>query len=48
MGGLIITPVEKDFHALDAEQIKHIFKEVSMDENTFTRVVAMLSSRPGQ
>jgi diadenosine tetraphosphate (Ap4A) HIT family hydrolase len=48
MGGLIITPVEKDFHALDAEQIKHIFKEVSMDENTFTSVVVALSSRPDQ
>ena len=47
MGGLMITPLEKDFHALDAEQIEHIFKEVSLDENTFTRVVAVLSSRPG-
>ena len=47
MGGLVITPVEKDFNAIDAEQIGNIFEEVSMDEDTFTRVVAVLSSRPG-
>jgi hypothetical protein len=42
MGGLIITPVEKDFHALDAKQIEHIFKEVSMDDDTFAKIMATL------
>jgi hypothetical protein len=47
MSGLIVTPLEKDFYALDAKQLEHIFTEVSMDEKTFTRVVAVLSSGPG-
>jgi diadenosine tetraphosphate (Ap4A) HIT family hydrolase len=42
MGGLVITPLEKDFHALDAEQIEHIFKEVSMDDDTFAKIMATL------
>lgn len=42
MGGLVITPVEKDFHALDAEQIEHIFKEVSLDDDTFAKIMATL------
>jgi diadenosine tetraphosphate (Ap4A) HIT family hydrolase len=42
MGGLIITPVEKDFNAIDAEQIGNIFKEVSMDDDTFAKIMATL------
>ena len=42
MGGLIITPVEKDFNAIDAEQIGNIFKEVSMDNDTFAKIMATL------
>jgi len=42
MGGLIITPVEKDFNAIDAEQIENIFKEVSMDDDTFAKIMATL------
>jgi hypothetical protein len=42
MGGLVITPIEKDFNAIDAEQIEHIFKEVSMDDDTFAKIMATL------
>jgi len=42
LGGLVITPVEKDFNAIDAEQIGNIFKEVSMDDDTFAKIMATL------
>jgi hypothetical protein len=45
MAGLIITPVEKDFHALNAEEIGRIFREVSLDGDSFARFVFMLSER---
>jgi hypothetical protein len=32
MGGLIITPVEKDFNTVDAKMIEEIYREVSWDE----------------
>ena len=34
MGGLIVTPVEKDFKAVDANMIEAIYREVSRDEAT--------------
>ncbi len=32
MGGLIVTPVEKDFNKVDAKMIEQIYREVSWDE----------------
>jgi len=32
MGGMIITPMEKDFLALDRERIREIFREVAFDD----------------
>lgn len=32
MGGLIITPVEKDFNSVDANMIEEIYRELSWDE----------------
>lgn len=42
MGGFFITPVEKDFRILDAELVKTVFKDVSVDEETVTRMVGDL------
>jgi len=38
MGGLIITPLEKDFQTVDAEMIEAIFREVSWDETTMRKL----------
>ncbi len=40
IGGLIITPVEKDFNRLDAAAIEAMYKEVSMSENILEQVIA--------
>lgn len=34
MGGVIVTPVEKDFNTVDADMIEAIYREVSCDEAT--------------
>jgi hypothetical protein len=39
MGGLLITPREKDFRTVDAELIKNIFQDVSVDEKAMAWVV---------
>jgi hypothetical protein len=39
MGGLLITPVEKDFERLDAASVESIFAEVSLDEKTVERAI---------
>jgi ribosomal protein S18 acetylase RimI-like enzyme/diadenosine tetraphosphate (Ap4A) HIT family hydrolase len=39
MGGLLITPVEKDFDRLDAAAVESIYKEVSLEGNTAERVI---------
>jgi ATP adenylyltransferase/5',5'''-P-1,P-4-tetraphosphate phosphorylase II len=38
MGGLLITPVEKDFQTVNAEMIEAIFREVSWDETTMRKL----------
>jgi hypothetical protein len=40
MGGLVITPIEKDFILLDAETMENIYREVSLDSETVQKVVA--------
>lgn len=39
IGGLIITPREKDFHGLTAGMIEGIFREVSVDAETIREIV---------
>jgi hypothetical protein len=42
MGGLFITPREKDFHALNAAMVQNIFQDVSVDEKSLTCIVDAL------
>jgi len=45
MAGLIVTVVEKDFHAVGAEQVERIFREVSMHGARFDGLVSALPDR---
>jgi hypothetical protein len=39
MGGLLITPVEKDFERLDASLVEGIFREVSLEGMMVERAI---------
>ena len=39
IGGLIVTPMEKDFHTVDAETIQSIYKEVSISSELLNTIV---------
>ena len=39
MGGLLITPVERDFYRLDAAAVEGIYREVSLEGKTVERAV---------
>jgi hypothetical protein len=39
MGGLLITPVEKDFERLDATAVENIYREVSLEEEMVERAI---------
>jgi hypothetical protein len=39
MGGLIVTPIEKDFNTVDANMIEAIYREVSWDEATARKML---------
>jgi hypothetical protein len=39
MGGVLITPVEKDFDRLDETAVEGIFKEVSLEGNLVERAI---------
>lgn len=43
MGGLVITPAEKDFNRLDGKLIEAIYSEVSMDDETVQRALEALA-----
>ncbi len=45
MGGLIVTPVEKDFRTVDAQLIETIYEEVSWDETTVNKLKSGLRSQ---
>jgi hypothetical protein len=45
MGGVLITPVEKDFHRLDGASVEHIFREVSLDGQTVERAIDAMGGR---
>jgi hypothetical protein len=42
MGGLLITPVEKDFEGLGREDVEKIYGEVSLEEKTVGHVITAL------
>jgi hypothetical protein len=42
MGGLLITPVEKDFEKLDGGDVRNIYREVSLDGKTAGCAIAAL------
>jgi hypothetical protein len=39
MGGVVVTPIEKDFNIVDHELIQDIYKEVSVDDETIEKVL---------
>jgi len=39
MGGLLITPVERDFYRLDAAAVENIYREVSLERETVKKAV---------
>jgi hypothetical protein len=39
LGGLIITPIEKDFVSVDAKIVKDVFREVSLDGQAVERIL---------
>ena len=43
MGGIVVTPLEKDFNRVDAELVRKIYGEVSVDEETEQRILAALT-----
>jgi hypothetical protein len=42
MGGIIITPIGKDFDRVHEELIRTIYAEVSVDEETVQKISAAL------
>jgi hypothetical protein len=42
MGGLIVTPVEKDFRNVNARMIERIYQEVSIDKETANQIITLL------
>lgn len=44
MGGVIVTPMEKDFECLDAQLVESIFREVSLDTATVDNAVDVITS----
>ena len=42
MGGLLVTPVEKDFDRLDAQSVESIYGEVSLEGKTVERAIGAI------
>ena len=42
MGGIIVTPVSKDFDIVNEELIGEIYSEVSVDEETIQKILEAL------
>lgn len=42
IGGVIVTPAEKDFHGVDAGTIDRIFREVTVDDDTIYSLIKSL------
>lgn len=45
MGGVFITPLEKDFIKITAENVKEIMKEVSLSNEEFHEVRQLIKER---
>jgi hypothetical protein len=45
MGGLLITPLEKDFNKITKQNIIDIFDEVTISEGNFKKVKKKLKER---
>ena len=43
MGGIVVTPIGKDFDIVNDELIRKIYTEVSVDEETIRKILATLS-----
>jgi hypothetical protein len=43
MGGLLITPMEKDFERLDATAVEDIYREVSLEAQTVGRAIEVMT-----
>lgn len=43
MGGVVVTPIEKDFNIVDHELVQDIYKEVSVDSETIEKVLEIIS-----
>jgi hypothetical protein len=43
MGGVVVTPIEKDFNIVDHELIQDIYREVSVDDETIEKVLEVVS-----
>ena len=44
MGGIMVTPVEKDFHIVDHDLIQEIYREVSVDAEIIQKILDMATS----
>jgi hypothetical protein len=44
MGGVIVTPAEKDFKRLEASAIEDIFREVSLDGKTVSKAIDQIAA----
>jgi len=40
IGGLVITPIEKDFENVDATMIQDIFEEVSVTKSVLDKIIS--------
>ncbi len=45
MAGCVITPLSRDFKRLDADAVKSIYREVSLNEATLDRIVKQLKGK---
>jgi hypothetical protein len=43
MGGIVVTPIGKDFDMVDEELVRNIYAEVSVDEETIQKILEALS-----
>lgn len=43
MGGIVVTPMEKDFNVVDHDMIQEIYREVSVDAETIQKILEAVS-----
>jgi hypothetical protein len=42
MGGVLVTPVKRDFERVNAEKVEKIYREVTLDEETAQKALSLL------